>query len=58
MLYTMIQPKSFLDSGERDFLVFFNGAEPFEQIDKYPINRIFHLKSGENCSSGYREEDI
>ena len=42
MLYTKIQPQSFLGSGEEDFEVFlpyldtvailFNGAEPFEQI--------------------------
>ena len=43
MLYTKIQPQSFLDSGEEDcqeFLpymdmaaILFNCAEPFEQID-------------------------
>ena len=44
MLYTKIQPKSFLSSGEEDFkcftiygcifftVVLFNGANPFEQI--------------------------
>ena len=42
MLYTEIQPQSFLGSGEEDFLVFlphmgmaailFDGAEPFERI--------------------------
>ena len=42
MLYTKIQPQSFLGSREEDFLVFlpytdkaailFDGAEPFEQI--------------------------
>ena len=42
MLYTKIQPQSFLHSGEEDFYVFlpymgmvailFNCAEPFEQI--------------------------
>ena len=42
MLYTKIQPQSFLGSGEEDFIEFLlymdmeviwlNGAEPFEQI--------------------------
>ena len=42
MLYTKIQPKSYLGSGEEDFLrvlpymgmaaILFNGAEPLEQI--------------------------
>ena len=30
-----------------------NGAEPFEQLNRRP-----HVKSGEICSSGFREENI
>ena len=65
MLYTKIQSQSFLGSGEDDFSVFlpymdmaaifFNGTEPFEQIGNILLTEV---KSGENCSSGFREEDI
>ena len=65
MLYTEIQPQSFLGSGE-DFLsafyhitctcmgmvaMLFIGAELFEQIVSIP-----HVKSDENWSSGFRED--
>ena len=63
-----IQPQSFLGSGEEDFLVFspymgmaaisFNGMEPFEQIVNIPSQQKAHVKSGENCSSSVKEEDI
>ena len=33
--------------------ILFNDAEPFEQINRRP-----HVKSGENWSSGFREEDV
>ena len=46
MLYTKLQPKSFLGSGEEDFQTFLpymsmaailcNGTEPFEQIVNIP----------------------
>ena len=65
MLYTKIQPQSFLGSGEVDFqdsymdmaAIFFSCAEPFEQIGN-TISTKAHVKSGENCSSSLREEDI
>ena len=66
MLYTMIQPQSFLGSRGERFLsvlpymdmaaILFNGAEPFEQIGN--IDRKPNVKSVENCSSCFREEDI
>ena len=31
----------------------FNGVEPFEQ---YPFDRRLHVKSGDNWSSGFRED--
>ena len=59
MLYTKIQPLSF-GSGV-DFLpcmgmaaTLFNGVKPLE---KYPFDRRPHVKSGENCSSSFREEN-
>ena len=45
MLYTKIQPQSFLSPGEEDFLflpymgmaaILFNGAKPFEEIVSIP----------------------
>ena len=33
-------------------------TEPFEQICQYPFNRWPHVKSGENWSSSFREEDV
>ena len=69
MLYTKIQPQSFLSTGEEDFSVFspnmgmtailFSGAEPFEQIvNKQSFDRRPHVKSGENWWRGFREEDV
>ena len=36
----------------------FNDAEPFEQINNTPFDRRLGVKSGENWSSCFREEDI
>ena len=36
--------------------ILFNGAEPFEQ--NIPFDRRPHLKSGDNRSSGFGEEDV
>ena len=63
MLYTEIQPQSFLSSGEKIFLsvlpymgmaaILLNGADPFEQIynilstERRPY--VNHVKSSENC---------
>ena len=65
MLYTKIQPQSFLGSGEEDFQEFlpymdiaailFNCVEPFEQIGNI-LSTEGPLKSGENCSSSFRED--
>ena len=51
--------------------IFFNAAKPFEQIVNIPLtedpmwtncqysfDRRPHVKSGENCSSSFKEEDI
>ena len=35
--------------------ILFKGAEPYEQICQPPFDRP-HAKSGENWSSGYRED--
>ena len=69
MLYTEIQPQSFLSSGEKIFLsvlpymgmasILLNGADPFEQIvnilstERRPY--VNHVESSENC---FKEEDI
>ena len=69
MLYTEIQPQSFLSSGEKKFLsvlpymgmasILLNGADPFEQIvnilstERRPC--VNHVKSSENC---FKEEDM
>ena len=60
MLYTKIQPQSFLGSGEEEFQEFlpymdmaailFNGTKPFEQIGNTLLTET-HVKSGENRSS-------
>ena len=49
MLYTKIQPQSFLGSGEEDFkaflpymsvaAIFFNGMEPFKQAKRRPMEK-------------------
>ena len=64
MLYTKIQPQSFLGSGEEHFqgflpdmdmtVIFFNCAEPFEQIG----NTLSTEGPCENYSSSFREKDI
>ena len=38
--------------------ILFNDAEPFEQSVNIPSTEGPHVKSGANCSSGFREEDI
>ena len=65
MLYTKIQPLSFLGSREEHFQEFlpymdmaailFNCTEPLVNI---AFQQKAHVKSGENCSSSFREEDI
>ena len=67
MLYTKIQPWSFLGSGEEDFYVFllymgmaavlFNGAEPFKQIDNILLTKgpMWNLVK---IARGLKEEDI
>ena len=66
MVYTKIQPQIFLGSTE-DFQAFlpymgiaaisFNGAEPFKKTVS-TFRQKDHVKSGENCSSSFREDDI
>ena len=68
MLYTKIQPWSFLGSWEVDFNVFlpymgrvdilFDDAETFEQIDNTPSTENPNVKSDENWSSCFRKEDV
>ena len=75
MLYTKIQPQSFLGSGEEDFkclffvfwfflpymvnvVILFNVVEPFKQIINTHSKKRPRAKSGENWSSGFREENI
>ena len=67
MLYTKIQPQSFLGSGEEDFECFtmYRHGSHLAQWRgtirtnyQYPFDRKSPLKSGENCSNGFREEDI
>ena len=69
MLYTKIQPQSFLSSGEKRFssvlpymgmtVILSNGADTFEQIvnilstERRP--HVNYVKSSENC---FKEEDI
>ena len=36
--------------------ILFNGAEPFELIDNTLLTEGPHVKSGENCSSGLKED--
>ena len=66
MLYTKIQPESFLGSREdfQEFLPYMDMA-PFCSIMRNLLNKLAipfrqkaHMKSGENCSSSFREEDI
>ena len=57
--------QSFLGSGEEDFkvllpnivmaAVFFDGVKPLKQIVNTLSSEGPNLKSGENCSSGFRE---
>ena len=68
MLYTKIQPQSFLGSGEEDFQAFFTICGHDGHLVQlhgtiwtnwqYLFDRRPHVKSGENCSSSVREEDI
>ena len=38
--------------------ILFNGAEPFDKICQHPFDRRPHVKSNENCSSGFREDCV
>ena len=38
--------------------ILINGAKPFEQIVNTLATESPYMKFGENCSSGFREEDI
>ena len=70
MLYIKIQPQSFLDSGEEDFLsfkcftIYGHGGHlvhwrgTIRTNWQYPFPRRPHVKSSENCSSSFRDEDI
>ena len=62
MLYTKIQPQSFLGSGQEHFKAFlpyigmtaiwFNGVEPFKQtVDTHSTEGL----CGDNCSNGFTE---
>ena len=63
MLYTKIQPQSFLGSGEEDFKEFlsymdmvailFNGTEHLNKLAK-SFGQKAHAKSGENCKGFQR----
>ena len=66
-LYTKIQPQSFLGSGEEDFQEFLRYMDRAAicSIACNHLNKLAmffrqkdHVKSGENCSSRFREEDI
>ena len=67
MIYTKIQPQSFLGSGEEDFQEFlpymdmaailFNCGDHLNKL-AIPFWQKVHEKSGEKCSSSFREEDI
>ena len=63
MLYTKIQPKSFLGSGEEEFQEFLPRQSCL--IARYHLNKSAipfrqkaQVKSVENYSSSFREEDI
>ena len=68
MLYTKIQPQSFLGSGEEDFKSFYyvigmpwpscSMARSHSNKFQYPFDRRPHVTAGENFSCGFREEDI
>ena len=66
MLYIKIQSQSFLGSVDlKVFLLYigmaailFNGSKLFEQIVNTLFDRKPHVKSGKNCSSNFRDEDI
>ena len=38
--------------------ILFNGREPFEKNFQHLFDRMPNVRSGENCSSIFREEDI
>ena len=68
MLYTKIHPQSFLGPGEEDFYVFTaiygHGGHLVPWCGtiytdcQYPFDRRLHVKSGENWSSGLKEEEV
>ena len=68
MLFTKIQPQSFLGSGEEDFLSVFTIFGHGGQLDKWtmtiwtnfqsPFNGRLHMKFEENWPRGFRGEVI
>ena len=66
-IYTKIQPQRFLGSRGKDFqdflpymdmaAILFNCANHLNKLT-IPFRQKVHVKSGENCSSTFREEDI
>ena len=64
MLYSKIQPQSFLSSGESVFTIYGHGSQLVQwcrtiwTICQYRFNRRPHVKSGESWSSDSREKDI
>ena len=62
MLYTEIQPQSFLGSREEDFLQFLPYTDMVAILQnhltnwQYPFDRKPHVISGENCSSSFRKK--
>ena len=65
MLYTKIQPESFLGSGEdfQEFLPYMDMAAILLRGTiwinwQYPLSKESLVKSSDDCSSSFREEDI
>ena len=63
MLYTKIQPQSFLNSGEEGFYMFchiwaWQPSFTMAQNHLDVLSTSFRQKSDENCSRGLTEEDI
>ena len=55
MLYTKIQPQSFLGS-EDDFFLPYMAWWPSDLMDYDPFDRWLHMKFQENWPRGFREE--
>ena len=68
MLYIKIQPQSFLGSEEEDFNKYFYRILAWQHLVQWrgtirtnchnPFDRRPHVKSGEHCSSVFKEKDI